>query len=114
MQDNVLHNQVARRFRETIVAHCGNETVIMVIGSLESLWTAHERHVCEVGRQVTSLVRRTAKRAHQELLAAVAGGNAESAALIARRHPDATQAFSLSADDHQDVLADFVPDARLT
>ena len=113
MQDNVLFNQAARRFHEAIVAHCGNETMILVIGSLESLWTAHERHVYEVGPQVTSLVRRTAMRAHEKLLAAIEAGNAESATQIARRHLDATLAFTLSADDHHDVVADFVREMRL-
>jgi GntR family transcriptional regulator, transcriptional repressor for pyruvate dehydrogenase complex len=114
MQDNVLYNQAARRFHEAIVAYCGNETMILVIGSLESLWTAHERHVYEVGPQVTSLVRRTAMRAHEKLLAAIESGNADAATQIARRHLDATQAFTLSADDHHDVVADFVRDTRLS
>ena len=113
MPDNVLFNQAARRFHEAVVAHCGNETMILVIGSLESLWTAHERHVYEVGPQVTSVVRRTAMRAHEKLLAAIEAGNAEAATQIARRHLDATLAFTLSADDNHDVVADFVRDMRL-
>jgi len=35
----------ARRFHETIVSRCGNEAMILLIGSLELIWSAHESSV---------------------------------------------------------------------
>src|SRR3954447_642751 len=32
---------LSRRFHEEIVACCGNETTILIIGSLEAIWSAH-------------------------------------------------------------------------
>lgn len=32
----------SRRFHEALVAHCGNQTMIMLAGALEVLWSAHE------------------------------------------------------------------------
>ncbi|MDA8046689.1 MAG: GntR family transcriptional regulator [Actinomycetota bacterium] len=113
IHDVMRYNQAARAFHEALVAHCGNETMILVIGALESLWTAHERHVYEVSPEPNAVVRRTAVRAHEKLVAAIASGNAESAAQIARRHLDATQAFTMSADSNHDIDADLVRDGHL-
>ena len=35
----------ARRFHEAIVSRCGNEPMILLIGSLELIWSAHESSV---------------------------------------------------------------------
>ena len=35
----------ARRFHETLVSRCGNEPMILLIGSLELIWSAHESSV---------------------------------------------------------------------
>src|SRR5919206_3252777 len=35
----------ARRFHEAIVSRCGNEPMILLIGSLEVIWSAHESSV---------------------------------------------------------------------
>jgi len=113
IQDVILYNQAARRFHEALVAHCGNETMILVIGSLESLWSAHEHRVYEVAPSPSTTVRRSAVRAHEKLVAAIASGNAESATQIARRHLDATQAYTLSADERHEVVADLVRESRL-
>lgn len=114
IHDVMQYNQAARAFHEALVAHCGNETMILVIGALESLWSAHERHVYEVSPEPNAVVRRTAVRAHEKLVAAIAAGNAESASQIARRHLDATQAFTMSTDAHHDIDADLVRDGHLT
>ena len=35
----------ARRFHEALVSRCGNEPMILLIGSLELIWSAHESSV---------------------------------------------------------------------
>jgi DNA-binding FadR family transcriptional regulator len=108
--DAIAYNRVARRFHETIVEQCGNETMILVIGGLESVWSAHEHHVYQVTPEPNAAVRRSALRAHEKLLEAIAAGNADTATQIARRHLEATQAFTMAADDHHDVVAELVRD----
>lgn len=39
------YNGNARRFHETLVKQCGSETMILVIGALEAIWSAHEGSV---------------------------------------------------------------------
>src|SRR5690606_12741507 len=34
---------LARKFHEKLVENCGNQTMIVIIGSLEMIWTAHEK-----------------------------------------------------------------------
>src|SRR5262249_52627970 len=34
---------LTRKFHEQIVAGCGNQTLILVVGALETLWTSHVR-----------------------------------------------------------------------
>jgi DNA-binding FadR family transcriptional regulator len=109
--DNIAYNRLARRFHETLVQHCGNETMILVIGALESVWTAHERHVYQVTPGTNPALRRSALRAHEKLVAAIDAGNADAAAQIASRHLDATQAFTMAADQDHTVLAERVRDS---
>jgi DNA-binding FadR family transcriptional regulator len=114
MDDPIRYNQLARQFHETVVAECGNETMILVIGSLESVWSAHERHVYEVGPEPSPVVFRSALRDHEKLTAAILAGNADTAAQLTRRHLNATQAFTMSADQEPHIVADLVRDRGLT
>jgi DNA-binding FadR family transcriptional regulator len=113
LDDVLAYNRAAREFHETMVAESGNETMILVIGALESVWSAQERHIYEIGPEPTLTVRRSALRAHEKLTAAIAAGNADGAAQLARRHLDATQAFTMQeAGQDRAVIADRVRDAN--
>jgi DNA-binding FadR family transcriptional regulator len=109
--DNLAYNRGARRFHETMVQHCGNETMILVIGALESVWSAHEHHVYQVYPDPSPALRRSALRAHEKLVAAIEAGNADATAQIARRHLDATQAFTMAAEQDHNVVAERVRDS---
>ena len=74
----------ARRFHEALVSRCGNEPMILVIGALELIWSAHESAVwsdAELTPGATSrqATRRAALRDHQRLLDAIRDGNVERA-----------------------------------
>ena len=108
--DNVVYyDEPARNFHETLAAACGNETLILVVGALESVWTADEHRLYR-HQEATFDGRRYSLRAHEKLLAAIEDGDAESASKIARRHVEATQAFMLEKDENHDVIADLVRD----
>ena len=56
----------ARRFHEAIVSRCGNEPMILLIGSLELIWSAHESSVwSDEGDPMARNTMRAALRDHQ-------------------------------------------------
>jgi GntR family transcriptional regulator, transcriptional repressor for pyruvate dehydrogenase complex len=111
-------NRNARRFHETLVARCGNETMIVVIGSLEAIWSAHESSVWNEAQQgseelpqdspMASKTRRAALRAHEKLLAAIEAGNEERAAAISASHLTATRHSTLASSHHATIQANLV------
>ena len=90
----------ARRFHEAVVELCGSDTMIVVIGSLEAIWSAHESAVWSNARPVAAratdsessqapmsrTVRRNAIRAHEKLLAAIEAGDEIRAHKLASAH----------------------------
>lgn len=79
----------ARRFHETLVSRCGNEPMILLIGSLELIWSAHESSVWSDDGGPTPMVgktKRAALRDHQRLLDAINEGNSARAVRLARDH----------------------------
>jgi GntR family transcriptional regulator, transcriptional repressor for pyruvate dehydrogenase complex len=84
----------ARRFHEAIVSRCGNEAMILLIGSLELIWSAHESSVwSDDGHDASSMNAprarkrlRAALRDHVQLLEAIRAGNTAHAIRIAQDH----------------------------
>ena len=111
-------NHNARRFHETIVATCGNESMIVVIGSLEAIWSAHESSVWDEAAPadedvppdspMASKTRRAALRAHEKLLAAIEAGNEERAAALSASHLTLTRRSTLASNQHPTIQASLV------
>ncbi len=82
----------ARRFHEILVSRCGNEPMILLIGSLELIWSVHESSVWSDSSDPTEpapmvdKTRRAALRDHQRLLDAIREGNATKAVRLAQDH----------------------------
>ncbi len=123
--DNVAQwNHNARRFHETLVARCGNETMIVVIGSLEAIWSAHESSVWDEARQgseevpqdspLASKTRRAALRDHEKMLAAIEAGNEERAAALSAAHLAATRRSTLESSHYETIRASLVGGIDLT
>mgnify|MGYP000884516372 FL=1 len=109
----------ARRFHEALVSRCGNEPMILVIGALELIWSAHESAVwsdAELTPGATSrqATRRAALRDHQRLLEAIRDGNAERAERIARDHPIADRGQTLALGAGRTIEANKVSTQRST
>ncbi|HWE54019.1 MAG TPA: FCD domain-containing protein [Acidimicrobiales bacterium] len=90
IDDPPAYAGLARQFHVDLVAGCGNATMSVVVGVLESLWTAH---VTELGRKPVQLgsfadrkVRQTSLREHEKLYSAVARGDGRAAERLAREH----------------------------
>lgn len=108
----------ARRFHETLVARCGSETMILVIGALETIWSAHESAVWDEAvaegsgpadkagaaekpagpaTAMAERVRRAALRDHEKLLAAIEAGDEDQASSTAGAHLAATRHSTLES-----------------
>ncbi len=80
----------ARRFHETLVANCGNDTMILLVGALESLWSAHvdtlARGPAQLGAFSAAATRAASYDEHVALLDAIEAGDADRAEELAAAH----------------------------
>lgn len=91
----------ARRFHEAIVSRCGNEPMIVLIGSLEVIWSAHESSVWSDEYHPVDPMKPTTMRAalrdHHRLLDAITEGNVTKAVRLAQDHLAAARRNTLGA-----------------
>jgi GntR family transcriptional regulator, transcriptional repressor for pyruvate dehydrogenase complex len=86
----------ARRFHEALVSRCGNEPMIVLIGSLELIWSAHESAVWsdesapDGGGAADASMKhgtmRAALRDHRRIVDAITDGNRTKAIRLAQEH----------------------------
>lgn len=92
----------ARRFHEALVSRCGNEPMILLIGSLELIWSAHESAVWSDDSTDASdapmkpPTMRAALRDHQRIVAAIRDGNRALAVRLAQDHLAAARRNTLA------------------
>lgn len=101
--DTAQYVRNARRFREVLVARCGNEPMILLIGSLELIWSTHESQMW--GDDMNEKTMRAALRDHQRLLGAIADGNVTRAAKLAADHLTAARRTTLAAGTDKTIEA---------
>ena len=120
LEDGVEYTRLARQFHADLVASCGNETMILVVGALESLWSAHveqSRGQRRLGSFDELEVRRISVKEHEVLYRQIAEGNERGAEKVVRDHlsEEAHQYDGGWRDDvdmHSVVDAAIVRDAR--
>ncbi|CAN5517028.1 GntR family transcriptional regulator [soil metagenome] len=110
----------ARRFHEALVSRCGNEPMILLIGSLELIWSAHESAVWSddggaprpSGDSTSARqTRRAALRDHQRLLDAIRDGNVARAVRIAQDHLAAARSNTLAFGSDKIIEAKLISNA---
>ena len=103
--DRARTMQLTDQFHDLIVQGCGNDTMIVVIGSLERVWASHATAVySEDPTEVAAAVWRASLRDHQRIADAIERGDPRIGDLAAR-HLEATQAYMSALDDSQLVNA---------
>jgi DNA-binding FadR family transcriptional regulator len=121
--DAASYNNNARRFHEALVANCGNQTMIVVLGSLEAIWSAHESTVWDEARQgeeyppdsaMASKTLRAALRDHEKIIAAIEAGNGERAGALLTRHLSATRKSTLESSRQATITANLVGEIDLS
>jgi GntR family transcriptional repressor for pyruvate dehydrogenase complex len=110
--DEVAASASSRTFHEEIVKCSGNETMIIVAGALESLWTAHETTwsvaASEEGSFPSTLLRKRALQEHEQLIDAIAAGDIDRAGRTARRHLATAQQYPLSGNGRAAIRAEYL------
>jgi DNA-binding FadR family transcriptional regulator len=89
MEDPAEYARLARLFHEEIVATCGNQTFIVMVGALESLWSGQVRAMGDLGPLGSFAEIETRERSaaeHRELLDRIVAGDADGAERVAREH----------------------------
>lgn len=109
LDDPVVFNAASQDFHEALVASCGNETMVLLVGALEMLWAAHGGYAPKDADYSNSALR-NALRTHQKIAAAIEAGNVQSAANQSRRHLEELRDVVLETTNHDQVEADLVRD----
>jgi DNA-binding FadR family transcriptional regulator len=106
----------ARRFHEALVSRCGNEPMILLIGSLELIWSAHESAVWSDESSPDSPMRdktmRAALRDHQRMTDAIRDGNRDRAMRIAGDHLAAARRHTIDFGNDKTIEARLISNAE--
>jgi GntR family transcriptional repressor for pyruvate dehydrogenase complex len=99
----------ARRFHQAIVSRCGNEPMILLIGSLELIWSAHESSVwSDEGDPMSRKTMRAALHDHQRLLDAIREGDPAGATRLAQGHLAAARRNTLAVGSDKTIEAKLI------
>jgi len=109
LDDGRACTEIGREFHDLVVRGCGNHTIIAVVGSLETLWSSHERQWADEsaarGTYPSLAKRRAVLNTHIKLAETIAEGDVDRARRIAGRHLADTQTYVLSGRPHQRIYA---------
>jgi GntR family transcriptional regulator, transcriptional repressor for pyruvate dehydrogenase complex len=115
LPDQLGFTSAGREFHEAVVALCGNETIKVVAGALEALWSAHEQ---DWARRATSdssfpeaATRLEGARAHKRLLDLIEQGDVAGVSRAARKHLESSQIYS-GSDGNEVIRATAVRGSR--
>lgn len=90
----------SRKFHEALAELCGNRTLVMVVGALESLWSTQEQSWAEDasvrGEFPDRPARRKALKEHERLLTLIERGDGTGAAREARKHLVTSTLYAMS------------------
>jgi GntR family transcriptional regulator, transcriptional repressor for pyruvate dehydrogenase complex len=104
--DGPQFTALARQFHELLVSCCGNETLIVAFGALESLWSEQERQwavrAASAGVYPEERYRRDVLSAHVAVVDAIERGDAEAAGRLDGSHLQHSQRYTL--EDSQDEV----------
>lgn len=106
----------ARRFHEALVSRCGNEPMILLIGSLELIWSAHESSVWSDDNNAADPLNhktmRAALRDHQRIVEAIRDGNEARAVKLAQDHLAAARRNTLAVGADKTIEAKLISNAE--
>jgi DNA-binding FadR family transcriptional regulator len=109
LTEGAAYVQLASRFHRALVSCCGNESIILIVGSLEWLWSTQSgawfRRATLHDESPDIAIRRTGLTAHARILEAIAAGNGRRAEALVRRHVHNPETYELPETDSPIVRA---------
>lgn len=104
----------SRRWHESLVANCGNETVVVLLGTLEAVWSTHATEAAAEltagGEPLSPELSRRVHRDHEEIQALIDAGDAAGAAAAAREHLRTARIHRSRRHDDRPIRATTVRD----
>ena len=92
----------ARRFHEKVIETCGNETLIVIVGALEHLWSSREeiwqRYQRDEIREVEQTIRERGIRAHAETIEAIRAGETQEVYRIVSSHLEHSTYYAVEGE----------------
>jgi len=108
VDDDLEFTRLARRFHEVLVDTCGNETLKLVVGALETVWSGQEEEWAKRASAAGGFPGRERRleglKAHERLIELIAAGDEVAVASVAMRHLEATQRYALAHQDGARVV----------
>lgn len=109
LDDSEKFSEIGREFHHRLARGCGNHTMVVVMGSLEALWTSQEgewfAHAKEENAFPTLAKRRIALNAHVKMTEAIADGDVDRARRLAYKHVGDAHTHALPESPDQRILA---------
>lgn len=95
--------RVARAFHEDLVALCGNQSIILVVGALDSIWAAHDEQLAvrveKFGPAAERAARERSLGEHEAIFAAIEAGDPRAAEAASREHYEGRGTHALLGRD---------------
>jgi GntR family transcriptional repressor for pyruvate dehydrogenase complex len=103
LDEAVLVEHWSRQFHNDLIEHCGNETLVLVVGTLERLWASQQEawtyRVTHLDESPDLELRKQGLAAHWEILDAIEAGDGELAERRAREHMEHPDIFGSRQQD---------------
>jgi DNA-binding FadR family transcriptional regulator len=110
LADGPAFTRLARRFHDAIVHGCGNSTMALVAGALETLWSNHESNWAEAtnarGDYPKTSARDAVLRTHVKITEAIEEGDSARAKHLAARHLHESQRYVLAQGKKQFITVE--------
>jgi GntR family transcriptional regulator, transcriptional repressor for pyruvate dehydrogenase complex len=107
IDDPYQFTMTSRRFHEELVSSCGNETLKLVVGALESLWSSREeawvRDADQAGAFPEPKERLIGTRAHERIIKYIEDGDVDRVQRQARLHLESSLLYATAGDDTRPV-----------
>jgi DNA-binding FadR family transcriptional regulator len=98
IDDIQASTRASRQFHEALVHLCGNESLIVIVGALEAIWSRHEIANVSADSDLSIAERRAALDAHGEVIELIHAGDTAGVRTALTGHLEAVQ--SLPAPDY--------------
>jgi GntR family transcriptional regulator, transcriptional repressor for pyruvate dehydrogenase complex len=102
VSDLVVATTMSRQFHEAMVQSCGNESLIIMVGALEAVWSSHETDwASRVSGSVAVPLdeRRAAFDVHEAILQLIDDGDSDGARELSANHLKVAQSYPQTGED---------------